>query len=69
MKKDNEMPSNLNAISRYWVLDKCLRSKEKVYRLSDLIHAVNKELASTDEKKSVSERIIYDDLKLMKDDV
>ncbi len=68
-KKNNEMPSNLNAILRFRVLDKCLRSKEKVYHLADLIHAVNKELASTGEKRSVSERTIYDDLKFMKDDV
>jgi predicted DNA-binding transcriptional regulator YafY len=63
------MPSNLNAILRFRVLDRCLRSKEKVYHLADLIHAVNKELALTGDHRNVSERTIYDDLKFMKDDV
>ncbi len=63
------MPTNLNAILRFRVLDKCFRSKENIYHLPDLIREVNKELALTGVKKGVSERTIYEDIKFMKDDV
>lgn len=63
------MPTNLNAILRFRVLDKCLRSKEKTYHLPDLIKAVNNELAINGNTRTVSERTIYEDLKFMKDDI
>lgn len=63
------MPTNLNAILRFRVLDKCLRSKEKTYHLPDLIEAVNNELSVNGNTRTVSERTIYEDLKFMKDDI
>jgi predicted DNA-binding transcriptional regulator YafY len=62
------MATQYNSIIRLKKIDECLRNRNKVYKLPELISAISQELESQDKKIKVSERTIYDDLKFLKDE-
>ena len=64
------MSTNRHALIRYRVIDRCLRNKEKVYHLKDLIEECSNEISRYEGKDiEVKRRTIMYDLKFMKDDV
>lgn len=62
------MATQYNSIIRLKKIDECLRNRNKVYKLPELISAISQELESHDKKVKVSDRTIYNDLEFLKDE-
>lgn len=62
------MATQYNSIIRLKKIDECLRNRNKVYKLPELISAISQELESQDKKVKVSDRTIYNDLEFLKDE-
>ncbi len=62
------MPVNKNALVRYQVIDRCLRNTGRYYTIEDLQNECNKVLQEIySDKKTVSIRQIYNDIKFIED--
>ncbi|MBO4603178.1 MAG: WYL domain-containing protein [Salinivirgaceae bacterium] len=58
------MPLNKDQLLRYQILDRCFSDGSKLYKMSDLVEAVNAEMMDTYCKK-VSKRSIQNDVQLL----
>ena len=64
------MPSNLNALIRYKVIDSCLKNKQRKCNIEYLIDKCAEALSEyKGEETSISERTIRNDIKIMRSDV
>jgi len=64
------MPANLNALIRYKTIDRCLSNGHRQWTIQDLIDACSDALGEyRGIYKSVSERTIRDDLRVMRSDM
>jgi hypothetical protein len=64
------MPSNLNALIRYKTIDRCLSNRHRDWTIQDLIEACSDALGEyRGIYKTVSERTVRDDLRVMRSDI
>ncbi len=63
------MPVNRNALIRYRTIDKCLRNRQKLWTLDQLIHECSEALYEYEGiEKGVSKRTIQSDIQIMRSD-
>ncbi len=63
------MPANRNALIRYKTIDKCLRNRQRLWTLDDLIHECSEALYEYEGiDKGVSKRTVQSDIQIMRSD-
>lgn len=63
------MPANRNALIRYKTIDKCLRNRQRLWTLEDLIHECSEALYEYEGiDKGVSKRTVQSDIQIMRSD-